>query len=672
MVWLAPLFLTGLALLLIPFWLHRLNDTKPERFHFASAMLLQASPEPQQVRRRLRFISLLILRLLLLLLLVLAFAQPVWQRIVNQLSTDAPRTLIILMDTSASMSARGQLDAALEQAQQLLAQADAQGQVIIATQDRGLKVLARGRPAASEIQTELAGLKAGETATDYGVMAAQVSRLMVDPQQLYDLHIISDFQRSGLPARFADLVPQPDSGAAYQLSLHPLAMPAAANWRIADAYVDDSGLVVNVAGEGNEAGTIGLRLRVNEQNWQRYELHVPADGRASLAVNELMLEPRQNRVEIELEQTDVLGSDNRYFLVADNTPGQPVLVLTDGSGSPAALYLQALFGQQAGSVFAAEVQDIQRVDWRILPRYDWVVVEDIGSLNSSQLAAVESYLRSGGALFAAMADNSANGASLPWIDGELSASAVLQQQPLDVAWIDYSHPALNDSEGWEQVRFSRWVPLQVPEKARVLVQLANGDPLLIEGSVGQGPWVLLTTSLDNKWNNLPIKPLFVSLMMQMGRYLADTDWVESQAFVGDALALKESQDLGQLINPNGQAMLGLGEGVGASRPLFEQSGFYQAYNASGEQWIAVNAVPAESSWQALSEQTLQRWQQAQLSADTPVARLSQRQAENSLELGYPLLLAAALVLLAESLLANRWLPRSTGLGRKNVVAKEVL
>lgn len=52
-------------------------------------------------------------------------------------------------------------------------------------------------------------------------------------------------------------------------------------------------------------------------------------------------------------------------------------------------------------------------------------------------------------------------------------------------------------------------------RSTVLARLANGDPLLLERTQGDGVVLLLTTSCDDDWNSLPLQPVYVPLMQQL-------------------------------------------------------------------------------------------------------------------------------------------------------------
>ena len=103
---LAPLFLLGLALIALPFWLHRLKTETPDTKAFASSMFLQPSEDPIHVRRKLRYLVLLSLRVLFLLLLALAFSRPFWPTNETATVTDLNNLHLVVIDSSASMASK--------------------------------------------------------------------------------------------------------------------------------------------------------------------------------------------------------------------------------------------------------------------------------------------------------------------------------------------------------------------------------------------------------------------------------------------------------------------------------------------------------------------------------------------------------------------------------------
>src|SRR5277367_1930263 len=105
MLWLNPLLLAGLVALAAPVLIHLLMKVKGRRMPFSTVRFF-AKAQGSRDRNKIRHWLLLFLRLLLLALLVSAFARPFWP--VSQVEAAQPkaRSVLILLDCSASMQAR--------------------------------------------------------------------------------------------------------------------------------------------------------------------------------------------------------------------------------------------------------------------------------------------------------------------------------------------------------------------------------------------------------------------------------------------------------------------------------------------------------------------------------------------------------------------------------------
>src|ERR687892_1493113 len=106
---LSPLFLIGAAAAAIPIALHLFFRRTEPVIEFAAMRFLRHAPVEQSRRRRLRELLLLALRVAALCLLAFAFARPYLTQSAAALS--APVTMV-LVDTSASMTAPGQFERA--------------------------------------------------------------------------------------------------------------------------------------------------------------------------------------------------------------------------------------------------------------------------------------------------------------------------------------------------------------------------------------------------------------------------------------------------------------------------------------------------------------------------------------------------------------------------------
>src|SRR3970282_3051369 len=62
--------------------------------------------------------------------------------------------------------------------------------------------------------------------------------------------------------------------------------------------------------------------------------------------------------------------------------------------------------------------------------------------------------------------------------------------------------------------------LRMETDGPVPLRYSNGDPALIEKSVGQGRVLLFTSSFDNVWSDFPLHPVFLPLAHQLIHYAA--------------------------------------------------------------------------------------------------------------------------------------------------------
>jgi hypothetical protein len=243
----------------------------------------------------------------------------------------------------------------------------------------------------------------------------------------------------------------------------------------------------------------------------------------------------------------------------------------------------------------------------------------------------------------------------------LAATAVM---PHSVARIDSSHPALAETSGWRDISVSRLMSLDTGTEAHLMVSLDNGVPLLLEHKTGQGRLLLLTSSLDNTWNDLPIRPVFVNFVAEAGKYLSGENLLKRNQTAGDYLKLTQTGTAaGQVVNPEGRTILSLADTHRSQDIKLNQTGIYEIYTADSEVLIAVNPDLRESDMTLMAADAITRWAEA-----VQGARLAQTDAgpvkieQEPVELWHILLILLGIVALVESVLGNSYLASGRGYG----------
>ena len=661
---LTPLFLFGLVALALPLWLHRLHTESPEKQPFSSTRLLQTTEQRIHWRKRLRFWLLLALRLLLLVLLALAFAKPVLQR-APQVLAASERFHLLVIDTSLSMGHGNRFEEGLAAARDVIATKGAadMAQIVLASNDLTIAT----EPSADQnvLQRGLFGLGAGPGHLQLGELMDGLTGLiddLADGNSDIVVHLISDFQVSALPTRFADLVPEVGDQSNVTLNVHPVARGDASNWTVESIVFDGQVIDVAVRSFNAEASSRTVTLTVNEVPTGSLEKQVPENGRSIFSFQLPTLAAGSNRIKAQLAPADPLVGDDIRYAVVDNAPPQPVLLITaDKESLPATYVSTALATLPRG--YVSELVNVGELDNRILPRYPWIVIDDLGIVSDKLATAIDEYLRNGGAVLAAVGEAALGRATLPVTDHDIPATlTTLGSRFRSIGNLDLSHPILASSRGWHGVHVTRALPLAIGPRDRVLISLDNDLPFLLERQFDGGRLLLLTGALDNYWSDLPVQPVFVSFIAGAAHYLAEEELLDSEQLTGNALRLQKSaRGAGQIVDPDGRTVLGLADTQQGRTVKLDQTGFYEVYTPVKESLIAVNVDPRESDLTMLSAAALKDWQAA---IDQPAAAGNQALGglvqDRSLELWRVLLALLFLFVLLESLLGNRLLSFKTG------------
>ncbi|HTW75956.1 MAG TPA: VWA domain-containing protein [Steroidobacteraceae bacterium] len=616
---LAPLYLLGLAAIALPLWLHRRRVRETRREPFSSAWLLEPQPQPLRARRRWQHLTLLALRLLLLAALCCAFAQPLWRRHGAPAGTHAALQLIVL-DTSMSMGADGRLGRARAVARGLIDRLGAGERAQILSAADGLSVVSGAEPTAdaTALRAALAGVRVGPGRLDYGAAMAGLDAVLARRRGAVDVHFISDFQASGTPTRFADLMPPASPDRTLSVQLYPVGPLAAGeagepNWAISAIRRSGNDIVVSVRGFHTPMRALTVSLEIAGRPAGRLTQTLAADAQAEFRFAQPLLPLGDDRVIARLVagiDADALPADNIRWAVIHNAPAEPVPLLTDAADERAVSYLSTALAA-ADSGYVAQVQPLASFDARTLPRYRWLMIDDLGAVGADLAAQLHAYVAGGGAIFAALGAHAAAVDRLPVIGDAVRGSAGANDAPLSVGQLEAGDPVLAGLSGWEALNLSHLLLLAPQPADRVLVAASNGAPLLLERPIGRGRVLLYTSDLDDDGNDLPVQPLFVGLMAQTARYLSGRGELPAAETVGASLALgRAGGPAGQLIDPAGRTVLSLAD---TSRPLtvkLDQTGFYQIYTAAGEALVAVNPDPLESDLTPMSSAMLARWRRA--------------------------------------------------------------
>ena len=657
MSFLAPLFLLGALAIALPFWLHRLQTQSSERKSFSSAMLLETAKQQVHVRRKLKYLLLLALRVMLLVLIALAFAKPFIEvEPDNLVATDAGSRLV-LVDTSASMGRAGAFSQAVGEARSAINDAPDDALVQVYAVDNSLR-------AASGLSTDRSGQLAGLESLsvsalhlDYGEAMSAVERIAASLPPPVEVHFVSDYQASAMPVRFSDLVP---SGVA---AFFPRVVGTGDpfNWSVDYVRETAEGIDVGLSAAGDRERMADVELLLNDVSMGSRGLTQTGPQVVSFDVTEYA--EGENRVEVIVTTDDDLPADNRWYHVIDKKPPAAIPLITLDAGGLPLTYLSAAL-ESAGE-YIVEPLIAGDFDTRIITRYPWVLVDDIGLIDAQLEQALAAYLQEGGNVLAFSGERAAGLETLP-LSGHAHSSTSVRTESnefLSIGQIDVRHPVLAQTEGWQSVNVTRSLPLQAQAEDQVLIRLENNEPFVIEQRHGPGRLILVAGNLDNQWSDFPVRPVFVSFVIEAARYLSGINEIPKTYMAGASLPLSLAGNTsGQVVDPDGNTILSLADTTREQQVRLNQTGFYEVFTPQGETVVAANIDPLESDLRKLSQDVLDRWQESTGSEAAANATEFAAAETKTIELWPWVLLVLALVLITESVLANFHLTARPGHG----------
>lgn len=668
----APLFLFGLLGIALPVWLHRLQTQTTERERFSSTMFLEESKHRIHIKRKLKYLLLMAVRILFVILLALTFTRPSLFFSSQTLISDDSTHHVIVLDTSFSMHEGQRFEQALTLAEDIINNMNTEDQSSIFTASSSLTLITEPTPNQSTLKQALSGLNPNMGRLDIGAMISSLNGQIEESEANVILHFIGDSQQSGQAVRFADMIPNTINGSPVSLDIKQLIDTNTANWAIDSVQtIDRSQVQVGIKNYSSQASsqekTISLSINGQIQQQLTETLTLSPEGIAYVLFQNVIFEEGDNKIDVQFTPGDSLVEDDRRYTVFDNSPPAPVLLLSANVESLASTYITTAL-ETAPRGYEVQLTAIEDLDIRILQRYPWLVIDDLGAVNENLANALTTYLNNGGSILAIMDESSASLNTLPITQQTVNRGVNLNQRSShSISRVDTSHPALDKALGWNNVNISKIVSVLPEDEDRVLLALDNKVPLLLERDIGLGHFMLFSSSFNNDWSDLPVKPVFASFMAEVAHYLSQENMLNKAQLVNSYLQLSQTGgSSGQVFSPDGESLLSLEGTTQAQDILLDQTGYYQVFTPNGEVLIAVNSDQRESDLTIMNIQTLQNWENSTKESANSVTGLNGEAISattselKEIEIWRVLLILLAIIVLAESLLSNQYLRFRTG------------
>lgn len=684
-----PAFLIGLLAAFAPLIVHLINRRKAARQVFPALKFLVQSNRRVARGAKIRKWLLLALRMLVVGLLAFALAKPFVSSSQGVSAEERlPTATVFVLDTSYSMGNADWWDDALDATRKEIDDLRPWDEVALVFADASLATpLERLTTDHSQASRALDDLRPGYQTTNLPG-ALRVAADLLAPTKLPNRRIVvvSDFTQGGFPTSPAGAVP-------VQIPVEwvSVATEERASLAVVDVQYEQEGTrrepVFKVEATLQNFGATDVnaevRFLLDGSSVAAAKIAVPA-GKTAIQTFRHRVEGMQARVgAVSVVSADALEADDtRFFALKGSDRVRTLLV----NGEPAPVvyrdemffFERALNPRKASDTFVTTTVTREGLEGRDLSEFDVVVLANVTSVTPASAEALKVFVEGGGGLLVAMGDqvevgswNTQMGGLLPKPLRGMKQLAEIgdPDAPVKITRFGNSrreHPIFEVFEApggatlqSGQVYSYMLLEPSPPEQSQTLLSFKDAAPALLERHVGRGRVLLLTTTVDADWTDLPTRTSYLPLARRMVQYLARraTSQAEPQQFVGVPVTLDvEGLYKERVLVTLGERRVVLEPVEGKVRWTPDQPGVWQvwadAVDGDGQRLdaldFAVNVNPTESVLAALPEDALKPW----VAAEGELA-LTASTSEKRLNLWPIFLFMVTIGLLLESVLGTR-------------------
>jgi aerotolerance regulator-like protein/VWA domain-containing protein len=671
---LTPAFLVGLGALAIPVLVHLIQRERKRVVEFPSLMFVRRIPYQSVRRRRIRHWALLALRAAAIALVVAAFARPFRpQGAAAIAATGGAREVVILLDHSASMGYGDRFARARDAARGVvrsLAPGDRATLVLFA---KNAEENMRATSDRARLEAAIGAATVGSGATRFGpAVKLAESILSRSPVKRREAVLISDFQKTGWTgseeAHFAEgmalsTVPV-GSGPTANLSV-----PSVTFARSAFSGQERVAVTAGLSNKGADAlRDVPVALSIDGHEIETVRASVPPRASASVTFTPFTLAAPNVRGSVRAG-SDPMPADNVFHFVL--TPSAPVsLAVVDRGAADASLFLAHALSIGTTPTFQIDVLPTARVVPASFDKRAVVVLNDTMFPPAGSGGVLKRFVERGGGLLVIAGEHTtwpSDAADL--LPGKLGPPVDRTSGPsASLGYLDYSHPVFEIFKAPRSGDFSaahvfRYRALEPAAADRVLARYDDGAAAAVERKIGSGRVIAWTSTLDDTWTDIAVKPVFLPLVHQLVRYLARYEQPTSWFTVGQVIDLSARVRTNRIVvTPSGERLSPSGNEQDPRSVLeLEEQGIYEirAGGATGgrPEPVAVNLDPAESDLTTLDPRELVaavtgRATPGQSAAAIETAEVTREETERRQSLWWYLLLAGVVLLAAETVIAN--------------------
>ena len=532
MGFLNPILLLGILAASVPLIIHLWRRHQAKTVDFSSLMFLLAAYRQNVRRIQLKHLLILLLRVLIIILIALALARPLLK---NRFAFAGGRTktsVVIILDNSYGMGYQGIQGERFEVAKgmaleiaQSLQRGDSASVILMSDIPDPLfpkltKDLNQVREAIRHSQISYRATLVPSSLE----MAHDILEASNDPNK--EIYLISDFNRNG----WTDWNRVPNRSGA-RIFLLPLDDEVTDNISIEEVQASSQligvglpielGVLIGNHSDAPVADTT-LTLFIDDQKRRSISPQAGAGESVALTFTHQFESPGTHTGYLELT-ADRLPIDNRRYFVLD-AYGQIRVLCVGVQTMYLALALNPAVQAQpnTGSSFLPATASIEALEDLTLAEYDILILADVPGFSARVQQQLQAFMRAGKSVIYFVGNNvdtASYNAFADWLPADVG-QLITWQPPVTLSNYKADSPIFEVFQGEDFVgqyapQFYRGLELKPAEDAKIVAQLSDGTPFLIERPIDRGIALLFNVSaaqLDA--SNLLVNQNFLPLLQQ--------------------------------------------------------------------------------------------------------------------------------------------------------------
>ncbi len=617
-----PLALLGALTLTVPILVHLVRKDKADILKFSSLMFLLRIPRKTVRQHMLRNLLLMALRLFLLILLIGAFARPYLVDVDGAAATtEDSRGMVVMMDNSYSMTYGTNFERMLAETRDRIATLTPSDRASLIVFSDSAAVLGTPTGDSVDLNAFVDAVEPSPNRTGYYEAFAMADRALAQFEgSNRELVVITDFQRNGWNRSSREAVLDSD----VQTELVDLGTENPDNVGFESVSVDAT--VFSRTYEGQllarinnydlvSPKTVNVQLEINGRDVESRPVTIPAESSELVEFTgfELALGYSQGRVLIENE--DALMADNEFLFSVLRQDRLGLLVIDEGDPDQSR-FLREAFASAPDFPFAVEIRRAADVTPDDLDDYEVVIVNDVGRLPETFKAKLDDRRAEGQGQLVFLGDNAEavwwnTYEALPVTLGESVFVERDRNRPFySMTTFERSHPVFDALEQNARLtlntaQFFAFSDLEPKTDTLELVKFEDGSAAMVESGEGDRGLIVMGSTVDNQWNDFPLRTSFVPMVHETVRYLAGYQDQRSSYQLGEAVTVAANDDGVAVITPDGDR-LNLGNEDAAGPRFFTpgQPGFYEVRVGPETGIVAVNVPLTESQFDRIPAEDL--------------------------------------------------------------------